>query len=173
MPPAPSRRRHARLGPLRNHVEFEFGDCTNHRKYHASHRRFGVDSVHDRLQPASTASIRICAPPEFELSLCPLDRAAVHAAHLFGAGFFVVLSFDSRLESIIEKRGWGSPESPKRLMTPAVQQQPAGVSSFICQAVRFSGFFRTDSQPASMVLIRRMVRDARRAQPCTIDERPL
>jgi hypothetical protein len=42
-------------------------------------------------------------------------------------------------------------------MTPAVQQQPAGVSSFICQAVRFSGFFRTDSQPASMVLIRRMV----------------
>lgn len=62
MPPAPSRRRHARPGPLRNHVEFEFGDCTDHRKYHASHRRFGVDSVHDRLQPASTASIRICAP---------------------------------------------------------------------------------------------------------------
>jgi hypothetical protein len=101
------------------------------------------------------------------------SRAAVHAAHLFGAGFFVVLSFDSRLESIIEIRGWGSPESPKRLMTPAVQQQPAGVSSFICQAVRFSGFFRTDSQPASMVLIRRMVREARRARPCTIDERPL
>jgi hypothetical protein len=68
MPPAPSRRRHARPGPLRNHVEFEFGDCTDHRKYHASHRRFGIDSVHDRLQPASTASIRICAPPEFELS---------------------------------------------------------------------------------------------------------
>jgi hypothetical protein len=40
-----------------------------------------------------------------------LDRAAVHAAHLFAAGFFVVLSFDSRLESIIEIRGWGSGKS--------------------------------------------------------------
>jgi hypothetical protein len=55
-----------------------------------------------------------------------LDRAALHAAHLFGSGFLVVLSFDSRLESIIEKWGWGSPKSPKRLMTPAVQTATSG-----------------------------------------------
>jgi hypothetical protein len=63
----------------------------------------------------------------------------------YGAEFLIVLLLDSRLESIVEKRGWGSPESPKRLMTPAVQQQLAGVFSFICRAVRFSAFLRADS----------------------------
>ena len=56
MKPAPTRRRHTRFRPFRDHAALEFRDSANHREHHAARRRVRVDSVHDRLKSDIPAS---------------------------------------------------------------------------------------------------------------------